>query len=54
VPIVGTILGVVLLDEQLGWLAYLGCSLILLGIMAVNNVFQWGHSPRLHSAPQRP
>jgi drug/metabolite transporter (DMT)-like permease len=54
VPIVGTILGVVLLDEQLGGLAYLGCTLILLGIMAVNNVFQWGHGRRLHSAPQRP
>jgi drug/metabolite transporter (DMT)-like permease len=54
VPIVGTILGVVLLDEQLGWLAYLGCGLILLGIMAVNNVFQWGHWRHLHTAPQRP
>lgn len=39
VPVFGVILGVVVLDEQLRWNAYLGCGLILLGVMIVNGVF---------------
>lgn len=35
-PIVATILGVILLNEPLGWHVYLGCGLILLGAAAVN------------------
>jgi drug/metabolite transporter (DMT)-like permease len=40
IPIVGTLLGVVVLYEQLGWTAYLGCLLVILGVMAVNGSFQ--------------
>ena len=37
-PPIGAILGVVFLDEQLGWEAVLGCGLILLGVGFVRNV----------------
>lgn len=40
VPIVGTTLGVMVLNERPGWNAYLGCVLIILGIMVVNGVFR--------------
>lgn len=40
VPIVGMILGVVILNEQLGWNAYLGSGLVLLGILVVNGLFK--------------
>lgn len=36
IPVVATVLGVVVLNEQIGWNAYLGCMLILLGVMVVN------------------
>jgi len=39
VPIFGVILGVLVLGEQLSWNAYLGCALILSGVMIVNGVF---------------
>ncbi len=38
-PVVGIILGVLVLGELLSWNAYAGCALILLGIMTVNGVF---------------
>lgn len=40
VPIFGVILGVVVLGESLSWNAYLGCALILLGVMIVNGVIR--------------
>jgi drug/metabolite transporter (DMT)-like permease len=40
IPIVATILGVVVLHEQLGWHGYVGSVLIIAGVMAVNGVFQ--------------
>ncbi len=40
IPIVATILGVVVLHEQLGWPVYLGSVLILIGVMTVNGVFK--------------
>lgn len=40
VPVFGLILGVVVLNEQPGWNAYLGCALILLGVMVVNGLFK--------------
>lgn len=40
VPIFGIILGVLILDEQLGWNAYAGCSLILVGVMIVNGALR--------------
>jgi drug/metabolite transporter (DMT)-like permease len=39
VPVVGVVLGVVVLEEQLSWHAYAGCALVLLGVMAVNGLF---------------
>jgi drug/metabolite transporter (DMT)-like permease len=39
-PTIGVILGVLILDEQLGWTAYAGCGLILLGVMVVNGVLR--------------
>jgi drug/metabolite transporter (DMT)-like permease len=40
VPVFGVILGVAILNEQLGWNVYLGSTLILLGGMVVNGVFK--------------
>lgn len=40
VPLFGLTLGVVILDEQLTWNAYVGCGLILLGVMVVNGIFK--------------
>lgn len=40
VPIVGMVLGVIVLNEQLGWNAYLGSALVLLGILVVNGIFK--------------
>lgn len=40
IPIVATVLGVIVLSERLNWNAYLGCGLILAGVMVVNSVFQ--------------
>ena len=37
-PPIGAILGVVFLDEKLGWNAVVGCGLILLGVGFVRNV----------------
>lgn len=39
IPVIGVILGVVFLDEKLGWHVYVGCAIILLGVMVVNGVF---------------
>ena len=40
IPVVGVILGVMVLNEQLQWNAYAGCTLILAGVMIVNGVFK--------------
>lgn len=40
-PVFGVALGVVVLGEKLNWNAYLGCALILLGVMTVNGVFRF-------------
>jgi drug/metabolite transporter (DMT)-like permease len=39
-PVIGVILGVVILNERLGWNTYAGFTLILLGVMVVNGVFK--------------
>jgi drug/metabolite transporter (DMT)-like permease len=54
IPIVAMILGVVVLSERLGWNTYLGCGLILLGVMVVNGVFQSIGWRQLTSAMLRP
>ncbi|MBE7550164.1 MAG: EamA family transporter [Anaerolineales bacterium] len=54
VPIFGVILGVVILNEQLGWNAYLGCALILLGVMIVNGVFRLAVWQRSTNVAVRP
>ena len=53
-PTIGVILGVVILNEQLGWTAYTGCALILLGVMVVNGVFKSISWRRLTGAVVRP
>lgn len=40
VPMFGVALGVMILNEQLGWNAYAGCAFILLGVMVVNGLFK--------------
>jgi len=40
VPVIGVILGVLILNEQLRWSAYIGCVLILIGVMIVNGKFE--------------
>jgi len=40
IPIVGIILGVVVLNEHLTWHSYVGCGLILFGVMVVNGVLR--------------
>ncbi len=40
IPIVATVLGVVVLAERPGWNAYLGCGLILLGVVVVNGLIE--------------
>ncbi|GIK42752.1 MAG: ABC transporter permease [Chloroflexota bacterium] len=54
VPVFGVILGVVILNEQLGWNAYLGCALILLGVMIVNGVFRLAVWQRSTNVAVRP
>ncbi len=54
VPIIGVILGVVVLGEQPGWNAYVGCALILLGVMTVNGVFKFSVWRRAAGALVRP
>jgi drug/metabolite transporter (DMT)-like permease len=39
-PVIGVLLGVLILREQLGWHVYAGFLLILLGIMVVNGIFK--------------
>ncbi len=53
VPIVGTVLGVVVLGERLGLNAYLGCGLILLGVMTVNGVFKFMTTANAANPPAR-
>ena len=53
IPVFGVFLGVVVLNETLTWNAYVGCALILAGVMVVNGVFQslpW-LQPRRKDAP---
>ncbi|HQV30636.1 MAG TPA: DMT family transporter [Calditrichia bacterium] len=40
VPLFGVALGVAILGERIDWNAYLGCALILVGIMIVNGVLR--------------
>jgi drug/metabolite transporter (DMT)-like permease len=54
VPIIGVILGVLVLGEQPGWNAYAGCGLILLGVMTVNGVFKGSTWRRAAEAAVRP
>jgi drug/metabolite transporter (DMT)-like permease len=40
VPVIGVLLGVVILGEQLNWTDYAGFGLILLGVLIVNGTFR--------------
>jgi drug/metabolite transporter (DMT)-like permease len=48
VPIIGLILGIVVLGERPSWFAYLGGGLILAGVMIVNGQFKLPTKLRLH------
>lgn len=54
IPIVATILGVIVLHERLGWNAYLGCVLVVLGVMVVNGALPSISWRRLTGATMRP
>lgn len=41
IPVFGIFLGVVVLNETLNWNAYIGCLLILIGVMVVNNIIRF-------------
>ena len=41
IPVFGIFLGVVVLNETLSWNAYVGCSLILIGVMVVNKIIRF-------------
>ncbi|KAA3654360.1 MAG: EamA family transporter [Chloroflexi bacterium] len=52
IPIVGVVLGLVVLNEQLTWHSYVGCGLILFGVMVVNGVLRVGVVRRLLNRQQ--
>jgi drug/metabolite transporter (DMT)-like permease len=52
IPVIGVILGVFVLDEQLQWNAYLGCALILGGVMIVNRRQKARPSSNVYPNPQ--
>jgi drug/metabolite transporter (DMT)-like permease len=54
VPVIGLVLGVVILNEQPGWNAYAGCGLILGGVMIVNGVFRMTTWRRVAEVLARP
>ncbi len=54
VPVIGVALGIMVLNEQPGWNAYLGCGLILLGVMVVNGFFKVLNWRRPANAAARP
>lgn len=54
IPVVGVILGVLVLGEQLTWHTVAGFALILVGVMTVNGVFQQITWRRLNQAAIRP
>lgn len=54
IPIVATILGVIVLHERLGWNAYLGCVLVVLGVMVVNGALPSISWRRLTGVAMRP
>ena len=43
VPIFGAILGMIVLDEKLTWNSYLGCILIIFGVMIANKILSFAH-----------
>jgi len=42
VPVFGAFLGMIVLDEKLTWNSYLGCALIIFGVMIANRIFRVG------------
>lgn len=41
VPVFGMILGIIILDETVDWNSYLGCALILFGVMIANGIIKF-------------
>ncbi|HSG18132.1 MAG TPA: EamA family transporter [Anaerolineae bacterium] len=54
VPVIGILLGVVILGERLAWTDYAGFGLILLGILIVNGAFRSLRLPRFRKQSTRP
>ena len=54
VPVVATIAGVLILDEQLAWNAYVGFAMILAGVLTVNGVFTFSGWVGGHRRSPRP
>jgi len=54
VPVIGVVLGVVILGERLAWTDYVGFGLILLGVLIVNGTFRNLHLPGSHTQLTRP
>jgi hypothetical protein len=40
IPVFGVVLGMLFLDEKLEWNSYLGCLLVLLGVMVANGMIK--------------
>ncbi|MES2961457.1 MAG: DMT family transporter [Pseudomonadota bacterium] len=41
VPVFGAVLGVIILGEKLAWNSYVGCALILVGVMIANGIIRF-------------
>lgn len=58
IPVFGVALGITILGERPPWTAYLGCFLIILGVMTVNGVFKikndWCHIVSYRTAKNAP
>lgn len=59
IPIFGVVLGMLVLNEQLHWTAYLGCALVLGGVMVINRRIDRAngrpiHQAKAHLAPSQP
>ncbi|HRV95397.1 MAG TPA: DMT family transporter [Anaerolineae bacterium] len=54
VPIIATLMGVFVLGERLAWNGYVGCALILLGVLTVNGLFARFTYRRPVKAERRP
>ena len=50
-PVIGSLLGIFILNEHLYWYSYIGCGCILLGMLTVNQVFTKKKHPKIDVKP---